>query len=298
VPETWTYTNAVGVARTLSVDGKATLPSGATLIVQEQEGFGLPPTGVHTFHVPLLAGDVFVRARHAARTLSLRGFLRAASWAQLKAAWRDLAEVLDPTLGEGVLTVTRPDGASRQLRCVAQEGLGAVASVQDWLLARVAITFLAAQPYWEDTADVTVTFQGVGSGLAFPFTFPVTFTTTAPAIGSPSTVTNPGTAPTAPVVTLVGPMQRPVIQHLTSGRQFAFLGDVPEGGTLTLDMRPETSGWRLTAYGTTYYEYPPPDPRSQMFELLPGANTVLIANDAPGPGGQATVAFRPRYVAL
>jgi hypothetical protein len=292
MPETWVYTNARGASVTLAQEAPITLASGARLIVQEQEGYGAPPANVYTYHVPLLPGDVFVKARHGARTIALRGVLVAGSWAQLKAAQRDLAELLDPALGEGTLTVTRADGAQRQIRAVVQAGLGALAAVSDRFTQRFAFTFLAAQPYWQATSDVTVTFQGVGTGLAFPATFPVTFTTAQPAIGARSTVTNPGTAPAAPVVTLTGPMQRPAILHLEAGKRFALLGDVPPGGELTIDMRPDTSGWRLTAYGTTYHEYPPVDPASQMFELVPGDNALIIANDAPGAGGTATVTFR------
>jgi hypothetical protein len=293
---TWTPPN--GTAVTLWTDGVGTLPqSGAKLLLQQHEGTAWTPPAVQWATRLIQPGATFLRARHQQRVIVFHVLLVATTWTQHVQALNELGTLLSPAQGLGTLSWTRPDNVTKLLTGVWTD-MQAQVGVESLLATPLALTFTSADPYWRATTPTTLSIGGVGQGWTFPQPFPLTFQTTQPVVGMPFTLTNPGTAPAAPVIALDGPMTNPRVDHLTTGRYIAVLGTVPAGGTFTIDMRPESSGWGMSAYGTTYQSYPPLDPQSQMFDLLPGPNVLLITNAGPGAGGTGTITFTTRDVAL
>ncbi len=292
------WTPPGGSMVTLFDNGIGTLPqSGARLALADHTQTGLPPAAVQWAPRLLLPGAGFVAARHLQRTLSLHATLVADSWTQHQQGLAELGQLLSPVNGPGTLTWTRDDGVQRTLTGL-WTALDGTVSAQTQLATPLALTFTSTNPYWQWLQAQTVSIGGVGAGWVFPGPFPVTFQTSQPSVGTTYTLQNPGTAPTAPVITLNGPMTSPRIDHLTSGRFVAVLGTIPAGGSFTIDMRPDSSGWFMQAYGTTYQNYPPLDPASQMFDLAPGANVMIVTNTAPGAGGTGTIWFLPQDVSF
>ena len=288
--EQWLFTNSRG--RTVTLHG------GAYLRLTGRAGEGQAPIDMHTRRAPYQRGDSFLAARVRGRALSLRVIAVTSDLQTCEAVLRELAEVMDPEWGTGTLTVIREDGVRRALDCVVTDGLQVEHSATDFWVTRLPLSLYAPDPYWYDPTDQEITFSGTGSGLIFPFTFPITFTNLQPAIGAVSTIVNVGSAPAEPVFELDGPMVAPRITHLGTGRVLAFRGDIPDGAMLTIDSRFGQKTWTLAAYGTEYQEEPPLTSESSFFELAAGENAVLITNSGPGAGGTARLRFRPRYVAL
>lgn len=82
------------------------------------------------------------------------------------------------------------------------------------------------------TAAATLTAPATG-GLRFPLRFPLAFTGSTPA--SLVTVDNPGTAPTAPVLRMTGPVSSPVVLNLTTGEYTAVAVDLGASDVLVVD---------------------------------------------------------------
>lgn len=290
----WTYTNAVGVSASLS--------NGTTLVVEGYEGDGLPPADILTRRTPQRRGAEYVATRVREKPLTVLQQIRAGgSVTTFQNVCASMSALLDPRNGMGYLTVVTDVPNTRVLDCILNEPYTVPAIAGADRLARVPLTFLAMDPYWRDASATTVNFLagGTGGGITFPLTFPLTFTPGAAAVmGSLYTLTNAGSAPSAPTVTITGPLVNPVVYSATAGKGLFFDGDLAASETLTIDMRPGYKTWSLTRAGTTFNQTPPLTSDSRFWELAPGANYIIITGDNPLVGGTATLSYYTRYLTL
>lgn len=188
------------------------------------------------------------------------------------------------------LTFTLPGIAPRRVYCRLRRR--ALPITQDYTFGKAtgAVEFYAGDPrIYDDAASaLSVGLSGASGGLTFNATFNITFGTTA----APNTqvAINAGTYPTAPVITITGPVDTPVIQHVESSRTLKLNIVVAAGDTLTLDADTRSVMLNGTASRRSSLSTD-----SRWWDLAPGTNTIKFTA-AAATTATATLSWRNAYL--
>lgn len=125
---------------------------------------------------------------------------------------------------------------------------------------------------------------GVTAALTVPFTLSTTGLSTSNGV-----VTNAGTFPTRPIVTLAGPLVDPQIANLTSGRTLSLNIVLVSGDSLVLDFDRRTVMLNGSASRSNTLTA-----SASWWELAPGGSDIQFT--AGGGAGTATVTWASAWV--
>lgn len=224
-------------------------PGGASFIA---DGVGRK---THTVERPFGAGAYRSRSYLTARTGTLQGWCDAGNGGRAaRVAARDRLMALFPSGSTALLTID--DGiAARQItveldsavpRCeVWADGAGF-----DWQLPLYAadprflsaeILYAAALPGGASTDGLNWSVGGSGGGLDWATGGGLDWGTSGSGVNV-LTMTNPGSAPTWPLLTFTtaSTLTNPMLTDPATGRVLSYLGDIVAGQTLRIDCAPFT----------------------------------------------------------
>jgi len=267
-------------------------PSGDSitfLMLAGASGRMMPPAKVATLPVPAANGSRFLGAQHLERIVSLPvAFPGSLTDRDELRRW---ARVLDPTRGEGTLTVVDGAWAGRQLRCAYDAGLDTLDEVRPNVNLGTLL-FRAAWPYWQDASEQSVQVtQGTTLTRWFPF---LPLVLGASSAFAEFTVTNSGDADAFPVVEIRGPGTNPVVANLTTGQDFTVNATLAIGDLLTIDTRPGAKTVVLNGANA----FPSLTVDSQLWPLVPGANRVSVGmSGTDATNSVATFTWRQSWLA-
>lgn len=248
----------------------------------------MPPVGTTTLPVPSRNGSRWLGSAHLERIVTVPTVFPGT--VTDRAELRRWAAVLDPTKGEGTLSVIQGANAGRYLRCTYEAGLEELAEERPDLNLG-ALLFRAAWPYWLENLEHSVTVaQGSTITHWFPFLPLVLGASDAFAV---FTVTVTGDVPSWPVVTVTGPGQDVTAQNLTTGLSWTVTGSVPDGSVLTVDTRPGFKA--VTQDGVN--AFPRLAPGSSLWPLVPGPNRVQLSMALTSLASSAAFAWRNQWLA-
>lgn len=197
--------------------------AGVTWVMGNLTGWGSPGSTIATKQRPrghgVWAGDAFL----AARTVSMSGWLRGDTPEAADAAVDQLIGAVG--LDEGPLVVT--SGAQQRVCMVRRQGEVVVKRLTDWALAW-SIQVVATDPRkFGDTITASTALPSTTGGLTVPFTVP--FTIDAVTVTGQVSLTNPGNIAGPVRLRIDGPVQGPVVTHVSSGRSLVFASSVVLG---------------------------------------------------------------------
>ena len=155
------------------------------------------------------------------------------------------------------------------------------------------IELLASDPtIYDDTGGgaLTATISKlVSGGYTYPVVYPVVYS----GGGSPTTITNSGTASVFPTITLTGVMNNPVLTNFTTGQVFSLSGLITgSGDTVVIDMRQRT----VTLNGSSIFGLV--GPLASWWYLQPGNNSVTLTTPNSGDTVTGVVSWRAGYMAI
>lgn len=248
----------------------------------------MPPVSITTLKVPQAQGGRFRGARHEERLATIPVVVPGPQ--DGRDELRRWARALDPVKGEGTLTVVQGAHAGRQLVCTYESGLESY-SEEFGLLGLTTLAFRAAEPYWQDATEFSLTATlGSAVRLWFPF---------LPLILAPSEVfaeaqiTNTGDVDAWPIITADGPGLELAITNVTTGLSWHFAGPLAAGAELVVDHRPGNKAARLdgaNAFGRLADE-------STLWPLVSGSNRISIAFAGATAATRVRFAWRNRWLA-
>lgn len=122
-------------------------------------------------------------------------------------------------------------------------------------------------------------------GLVFPATFPATFGSGS--AGGQVQVTNAGSVRTYPVLTVVGPVDNPIIDHVELGLSLGLTASLQLGDTLVLSAEPRVRTVLLNGANAENVLTSP-----GWFGLPPGVSTIRYRNNGGFTASTLTVAWR------
>ncbi len=248
----------------------------------------MPPVALTMLPVPAANGSRFLGAAHLERVVSVPVAFPGSF--DGRADLRQWARVLDPTRGEGTLTVVDGANPGRFLRCAYDSGLDELEEQRPDVNVG-ALLFRAGFPYWLDGAEQSVSIsQGSAVRRWFPFLPLILGASDAYGL---FTITNLGDAPAYPVLTVLGPGTDVTAKNLTTGQAWTVSGLVPDGSTLTVDTRPGRKAVRLDG-ANVFSRLTAP---SQLWALQPGTNQVELSIAGTSAATLATLAWRQAWLA-
>jgi len=212
--------------------------------------------------------------------------------------WRQLQQrvmrAFDPLRGDGVLTVTQPDGSSRLLHATYEQGMeGQDIADPRGLWHRIyALQLVASDPWWYATDAVRIPF-GVSSrgGLLDPPFLPLKLT--ASAVIGETTAVNQGDVPTYPVWTITGPGSSVALTNRTTGRVMRFLFDLDEDDTVIVDTRPRRQSV-VSGTGENLFSLTLGTP--DFWPLLRGSNDITIDVADATTDTTVVIEYTPRFI--
>lgn len=258
------------------------------LMLAGAAGRMMPPVKLTTLPVPAGVGSRLLGAAHLERPVAIPvAFPGPITDREELRRW---ARVLDPTPGEGTLTVVDGSSPGRFLRCVYEAGLEELEE-QLGNVNTGHLVFRAVWPYWLDGLEQSTSVtQGAGGLTWFPF---LPLILGASDAFSTFTVNVTGDVPSWPVVTVVGPGSDVTAQNLTTAQSWKVTGAIADGATLTVDTRPSFK--RVSIDGVN--AYPRLTPESVLWPLQPGQNRVQLSFALTSPSSSVTFAWRNAWLA-
>lgn len=168
-------------------------------------------------------------------------------------------EQFDYGVDQRLALITRPTG-SLEIKIIPGWYAGGVA-------AQVVFQLVAANPVWKlragavESAQVGLPQVSGATGRTYDKTYDYNYGAgTNP--GGEMVVVNQGNLDTWPVFYITGPAATPIITNVTTGQEFAVIGDIVAGQTVTVDSRSGVvtpASFRLAG---------------RPFPLAPGGNTI------------------------
>jgi hypothetical protein len=240
-------------------------------------------------------GGVTVRhVQPEAKVLVFPTNVRGNTHVEFMARWRYLAGKFTQTRrrGPGLLTMTRPDGTSRQIRAWYQSGFDQQPGF-GWLFDQPVLMLLCEDPFWTDVEDTTVT-RAFSGGDSDTFLSPFPHITDSRVLGD-TVITVDGDAEVWPVWTITGPASGVTATNNDTGQEFIL---TPIGGDLTSDdtvtittdppaiIGPDGSSW---AAAINFVD------GAVLWPLEPGDNSVSFVVAGADVGTSITIAYRTRY---
>lgn len=254
-------------------------------------GFGFPAGDVTTQRVPYTHGTALVSTTPYAqpREMQLSLTLKVASggtYQDLRNEYTTLVRNLSPWKGTtrtdintasvytGTLWVTRPDGNIRAADCWCTN----VSDLEEDgpYAGAVTVTFMAPYPFFYDPINTgQALFTGVAAtGLTWPITFPITFTSGD--VDSDFSADNTGEAETWPLIQVHGPGDNPVIENSTTGKSWSCTQTMDAGDYITVNMARGTVTMYDATGGTTASILDTMDTTAEFWPLIQGDNTIHV----------------------
>lgn len=282
--ETLTFTNANGEAVTFAV---ANGYYGRAL-----NGRSMPPVEIQADEAVELPGVVFRGVQIRPRIQSYVCRYLSTSRAAVRAGLADLAEILNPLLGEGTLSLTNEAAVTRQIAAVYFAGLDD-ADEGTVTTQPLVLQFHHADPFWYDPSDTATSFaSGETPGLFFPIG-PQVRLASSTVYGQP-TVTNSGSIDAYPVWTITGPGTDLVLTNDTTGETLSVGYTLNAGDVIVIDTRPGAGVTAVTdSAGTNLYQYL----TGSLWALVPGANSITIGLSGATSASSVQLAYRRGFIA-
>lgn len=146
----------------------------------------------------------------------------------------------------------------------------------------------------------TTSAPAQGTGTSLPWTLPVTLTASSQPV-APGVVTNPGTAPSPPIIDVYGPVTNPTILNVTLGLQLVFQGlSLANGEYVRIDFAKRTivrsNGQSvrsaLVRSSSTWWK---PGAQDGSPGIGPGAQTIQLTSADLALPARADISFYPAY---
>ncbi|MFD7867310.1 phage distal tail protein [Streptomyces sp. NPDC059783] len=284
--------------------GDVLIGRGTPIIIRTIEGLGLPGMRTADVEPPGEDGLWLGRDYYSGRTIRIDA---AAKVPGDQAGALDVAAAIQETAdnaavrGQGGTTMNLrlqfPGRPTRVVRGrVRRADVDVEKAIHGW--APLDIEFQAADYlYYADEPDTTgipLAMLSTG-GMTFPLMFPFTIDGDPAAVGRPGYLDVTGTAPTWPVLRVVGPCATPTITHVTSGRALTVQATLAAGEWVEIDTRP---GWRTVLRDNGGAAPLSPTSRIDLFQLTPGLNEIRWTATDPTLTSTLAVTWWPAYKAL
>jgi len=280
---TYTYITPAGVIYPLEVFSRR-----RTRAVISIEGTGMPEMDLITSRGPVQHGvsleDWYLKERTIQVIMRHQYRCKQEYWE----GRTGLLVALTPGETLGTLRATLPDGSRRDIDVVVAQGPVFEPSKgwDEWGFSTV-VRFLAPDPLFYDPTALSHTWTPPIANGTFPMVFPVAFV----GLYETTLLVYSGSWPTQPTITIIGPVQSPIIS--TDDYEIYLDCYIAAGETVVLDLNAKTVTSSLAGniLGSVRGDF-------STFQLRIGANNVVVYGSNVGVTTSITMAWYNRYIGL
>ncbi|WP_406078755.1 phage tail family protein [[Kitasatospora] papulosa] len=263
------------------------------LVQPGAKGLDMPSYAMATDQSPGIDGYEVRQVRAEGKTITLPiAFWANDSRAAYKARRRALIRSLNPKRGQGTLTLTEPDGATRSIGVRYTDGMEGDESLDAagarWCIT--ALVFAVPSPYWNG-GEVTTEWKNGTGGDFYPF-LPLTVGDSQ-VLGS-VTVDNDGDDDAFPIWIIKGPATSATLTNVTTGQTLALTRTLTASDTVVIDTRERRQTALLN--GVTNL-WPHLSDSSTLWPLELDRNELTLTIAGSTSATSVRMTYQPRYLA-
>jgi Phage tail protein len=263
------------------------------LFIDSLNGVGEVEVDLQSQKSPYQDGDTHIDAVLKPRYINLEGEIIEISAPEIKKLRRELIKLCNPKLGLGKITLEM-DGDIREIIGTPDGGVVFPERGEN-IYQKFMITWKCSDPNWYDPKIEKRTLASFVGGFSFPFSFPLSFGE----VGDFLEVENKGDVDTPVFVVFKGPLKNPVLENKTTGQKITVTQEIPAGESLEINTAfGKKSVIRVMENGTRVSAFNWVDPKSKLWQLIPGINEISYSATDEAGNAAATIYFYNRYVGV
>lgn len=213
--------------------------------------------------------------------------------AGVEQAMREIRKATRPQRGHGLLQHGSLDGQTRQLSCIEIGRFRDVGSKTPSMI-QTGLIFRAADPYWQDQADIVTTLSPSGTSTFFQNPFLPIHLSPSSTSGSFS-IENNGDVECWPKWIITGPGTNPVLTNTTTGEVLTLTITLTAGQILTIDTNP--SALSVTREDASVH-WDAVSAASTLWSLAVGINNITLTMSGTTSASQLQLLYRQRWESL
>lgn len=263
------------------------------IYLQSIEGVGGAPSTIQTQKAPYQDGSTLIDQVLEERDIPILLGIRGLNREELFSKRRILIRLFNPKLGVGTLRLEigtnsyeikgTPDGGPEFPYSKSRTNQPALINIR------------APDPNWYNPKTEKRTLASFVGGFSFPFSFPLSFGE----VGDFLEVENKGDVDTPVFVVFKGPLKNPVLENKTTGQKITVTQEIPAGESLEINTAfGKKSVFRVLADGSRVSAFNWVDPKSKLWQLIPGVNEISYSATDEAGNAAASISFNHRYVGV
>ena len=261
-------------------------------LIESLEGIGEVEAELQEQVAPYRDGSIHIDAILRPRFIELEGSITNIKLKEIRKKRQELSRVCNPKLGLGKITLEL-DGSIKEIHGVP-EGSVVFPDRERNPFQPFMITWKCPDPYWKDLQEVSRNLKAYEGKFTFPFQFPVQFGIES----DNTTLINEGDTSAPVIIEIKGPIRRPVIENLTTGKYMQINAIIEADQTLVIDTNPRNKRVEIKSGGETRKVMGFFDHGGDFWQLDVGENEIRYRADAGIADAVATVSWQNQYVGI
>jgi len=261
-------------------------------LIESLEGIGEVEAELQEQVAPYRDGSIHIDAILRPRFIELEGSITNINLEEIRKKRQELSRVCNPKLGLGKITLEL-DGSIKEIHGVP-EGSVVFPDRERNPFQPFMITWKCPDPYWKDLQEVSRDLKAYEGKFTFPFQFPVQFGIES----DNTTLINEGDTSAPVIIEIKGPIRRPVIENLTTGKYMQINAIIEADQTLVIDTNPRNKRVEIKSGGETRKVMGFFDHGGDFWQLDVGENEIRYRADAGIADAVATVSWQNQYVGI
>ena len=261
-------------------------------LIESLEGIGEVEAELQEQVAPYRDGSIHIDAILRPRFIELEGSITNINLEEIRKKRQELSRVCNPKLGLGKITLEL-DGSIKEIHGVP-EGSVVFPDRERNPFQPFMITWKCPDPYWKDLQEVSRDLKAYEGKFTFPFQFPVQFGIES----DNTTLINEGDTSAPVIIEIKGPIRRPIIENLTTGKYMQINAIIEADQTLVIDTNPRNKRVEIKSGGETRKVMGFFDHGGDFWQLDVGENEIRYRADAGIADAVATVSWQNQYVGI
>jgi Phage tail protein len=285
-----TFTNSKGLSLAFTQDRRA------EYFLRSVSGIDGIDTDLQLQQAPYQDGKTFIASTLNVRDITLEIDIYSSINKDVYDYRRELLSLFNPKLEEGILRIEYGNSI-KEIRVVPDTGPKFPSGGDNRIgsFQKTIINLVASDPSFYDPKTEKRTLASFVGGFSFPFSFPLSFGE----VGDFLEVENKGDVDTPVFVVFKGPLKNPVLENKTTGQKITVTQEIPAGESLEINTAfGKKSVFRVLADGSKVSAFNWVDPKSKLWQLIPGVNEISYSATDEAGNAAASISFNHRYVGV
>jgi len=261
------------------------------IILVSVDGLNAPTVDIHTMTIPNQDGTTYLGSTVKPLEITINGLIVADSKEELRNYKRNIASILSPKKGKGVLRYEYDSGDYKETDAVVEE----ITFIPEKGLTtqKFSVDFVCPSPFWFDIENSEVLSFQLG-GLEFPLQLPSLFSNRKPK----GVINNNGDVETPVLIKFYGPVTTPTVYNNTTGEFIKLNKSLAVGEVLIVSTEFGNKKVEISDGTTITSAFQYLDLNSTFFQLQIGENEIEFSTGDATEDAWVEIFYRKRYLVV